>query len=475
MSTNNDVFKVLVSKGNAVVLAPGSTVDALSPGQIGIFDVNTDLSIDGTAPVKNFFIAVGLDKDGDTVLDDINVSAGQLIQARNIKNYSFRPHTAGRPQIMELTGFAAKCDTDYTLRIEFRNQEIYKRQGYNQFSKPYTVRTSCCEGCEDCPSGSCQELGNLIVDEINRDTDGLAIASLFVNQGSITITGEPTADGNITVTANGEAIVVAILNADDEAGVATKIAAAFASSTVNLAVADGDTVTFTSLGNSVSNPTGTVLFADTGTTGATATVVNFASVVVTSEELALLEGVCPGVRITSVPLAINNYCNINLKYHNPRQTIMVPSLISGFECNGSIITTQDAANEEGSYYDIKQKEYHAGAWDGNPGPYRLSEATGTAYDITYYAEANEEYDQFALTYDQFSVSGWQEHFNNLATIIAVPATSTVTRNSLVTILDRIAALVGLHALADDVALANVNPAVVETTSDIDDPLKDGIA
>src|SRR3990172_10216303 len=105
MSTNNDVFKVLVTKNNAVVLAAGGTVDTLSPGQIGIFDKNTELSIDGTAPVKDFFIAVGIDKDGDTVTDDINVSAGQLIQARNIKNYSFRPHTAGRPQILELTGF----------------------------------------------------------------------------------------------------------------------------------------------------------------------------------------------------------------------------------------------------------------------------------------------------------------------------------------------------------------------------------
>jgi len=474
MSTNNDVFKVLVTKNNAVVLAAGGTVDTLSPGQIGIFDKNTELSIDGTAPVKDFFIAVGIDKDGDTVTDDINVSAGQLIQARNIKNYSFRPHTAGRPQILELTGFTAKCDTDYTLKLEFRNQEIYKRQGYNQFTKPYTVRTSCCESCVDCPSGSCQELGNLIVDEINREENGLAIAELFVNSGSLTITTEPTADGNITVTANGEAIVVAILNADTEAGVADKIALAFAASTVNLAVSDGvDTVTFTAL-TSVTSPTGTVLFVDTDTTGAVATVVDFASAVVTSEELALLEGVCAGVRITSVPLAIHTYCSVNLGYHNPRQTIMVPSLIEGFECNGTIVTTQTAANEEGNAYDIKQKEYHAGAWDGNPGPYRMSESIGF-YPITYYAVDGEEYDQFALTYDQFSVSGWLEHLNNLATIIAVPATSTVTRNSLVIVLDRIAALVGLHALADDVALANVNPAVVEQTTDIDNPLADGIA
>lgn len=465
MSTNNDVFNVLVTTGDQAVAEKGSDLDALAVGQIGVFNRDTNLAIDGTEQIKDFFIAVGVDKDGDTVKDDIAVSAGQMIQKRNIKEYTFRPHTPALPMIVELTDYLASCDTDYAVRLEFRNQEVYRRQGYNQYSKAYTVRTACCEGCEDCPSGDCQELANLLVTDINNDADDLVLAELFVNQGSIEITGEPTGDGNITVTANGESQIVAILDADDAAGVATKIAAAFASSTVNLAVADGAFVYFYPLGNSVSNPTGTVTYDDTDTTGATADVVNSTSVVVTSEELAALEGVCPGIRMTTKPLAVRNFCNINLKYYHPRQTAIVPALVEGFDCNGTLTTTQEPRMEEGNGYDIKQKEYHAGGWEGNPGPYRVSQATGTAFNITYLADQTVEYDQFMLAYDQFSVSGWQEHLNNLATIIAIPATDTTTRDALAAILDNLVAPLGLDALADDAAAADVDPANVEATED----------
>ena len=476
MSRNNDVFQVLVTSGNQAVLPAGQDIGTLAVGQIGVFDNETGLSIDGTNLNRNFFLAVGVDRDGDTLMDDINKSAGQYIQRINMRFYSFRPHTAAQPMIAELTGFKAECDTDYALKLEFRNQEIYRRQGYNQFSKTYAVRTGCCDDCSnDCPTGSCQELGVLLTDEVNAETDGLVNAELFVNQGSIQITGEPTADGNITVTANGESQVIAILDADTASGVATKVAAAFSSSTTNLAVANGDTVTFTSLAT-ISTPTGTVTYTDTGTTGATATVTDFASVVVTSSTLNSLTGVCPGVRLTTVPLAINKFCDINLKYYRPRQTVIIPSLVDGFNCNGTITITQEAANEEGSGYDIRQKEYHAGGWNGRPGPYRVSEATGTAQNgFEYFADQSVKYDQFWLTYDLQSVAGWQEHFNNLATCIAIPDSDGDTINGLVDILDNLLTPLGFDALSDDSGLANATSTVVEPTSEIDDPAQDGIA
>ena len=58
MSTNNKVFQVLVTKGNAAPLAKNLTLDSLQPGQIGVFNASTNLSIDATSPaVKNFYIA----------------------------------------------------------------------------------------------------------------------------------------------------------------------------------------------------------------------------------------------------------------------------------------------------------------------------------------------------------------------------------------------------------------------------------
>lgn len=46
-------------------------------------------------------------------------------------------------QVIEITNFIAKSDTEYAIKFEFRNQRIYYQQGYNQFSKTYVVKTSC--------------------------------------------------------------------------------------------------------------------------------------------------------------------------------------------------------------------------------------------------------------------------------------------------------------------------------------------
>ena len=137
MSRNNDVFQVLVTKGDQEVLAANNTVADLAPGQIGVFDYNTNLSIGllgGIVP-RNFYLAVGLDTDGDTVTDDIMKSAGSHIQARNLAFYSFRPHTAGQPLKVVLKNYTADCETEYGIKLELRNQEIYRTQGYNQFTK----------------------------------------------------------------------------------------------------------------------------------------------------------------------------------------------------------------------------------------------------------------------------------------------------------------------------------------------------
>lgn len=176
---NNDVFQVLVTSGNAAVLAEGSTVDSLAVGQIGFFNEDTKLSFDATTtPIpRNFFMAVGVNNSGGATLEDIVESAGQFIQTKGIMNASFRPHTAGQPMIVTVGGYKGECDTEYGLRVEFRNSRIYRTQGFNQFSKPYFVKTACCDSCsEGCPSGDANEVTILMVNAINNQEDGLLIA-----------------------------------------------------------------------------------------------------------------------------------------------------------------------------------------------------------------------------------------------------------------------------------------------------------
>ena len=371
MSRNNDVFQVLVTKGNQAVLAAGNEVTDLLPGQAGVFSFESNLSIDGTVPTRNFYVAVGLDEDGDGVTDNIRKSAGSHIQTRNIAFYSYRPFEAGRPMILEFKDFKTSCGEQYGIAIEFRNQQIYRTQGYVQFKVNYVVEGVCCDGCSTgCESGDDNLVAKKLVDAINNDPRGFVKAEMFNTTTNAVVT-------------------------DYDAFVAA-----------NLAV------------NTDSDPANDVKL---------------------------------GIRLTSVPQKINKYMGIDTKYFHMRETFLVPSKLIGFECNGEFSVKQTAKVTQGLGYDIQYLEYLAGGWNGNPGPYRTYRVNGLAKPITYVAETNTQYGILALTYDQFSIGGWLEYLNNEASIIAIPQADSVTRASLLGVIDKLAKLSNFDELADDAA------------------------
>ena len=375
MSRNNDVFQVLVTKGNQAVLAAGNEVTDLLPGQAGVFSFESNLSIDGTVPTRNFYVAVGLDEDGDGVTDNIRKSAGSHIQTRNIAFYSYRPFEAGRPMILEFKDFKTKCGEQYGIAIEFRNQQIYRTQGYVQFKVNYVVEGICCDGCSTgCESGDDNLVAKKLVDAINNDPRGFVKAEMFNTTTNAVVT-----DYDAFVTAN-------------------------------LAV------------NTDSDPANDVKL---------------------------------GIRITSIPQKINKYMGIDTKYFHMRETFLVPSKLIGFECNGEFSVKQTAKVTQGLGYDIQYLEYLAGGWNGNPGPYRTYKVNGLAKPITYVAETNTQYGILALTYDQFSIGGWLEYLNNEATVIAIPQADSVTRASLLGVIDKLAKLSNFDGLIDDAASYNV--------------------
>ena len=376
MSRNNDVFQVLVTKGNQAVLAAGNEVTDLLPGQAGVFSFESNLSIDGTVPTRNFYVAVGLDEDGDGVTDNIRKSAGSHIQTRNIAFYSYRPFEAGRPMILEFKDFKTSCGEQYGIAIEFRNQQIYRTQGYVQFKVNYVVEGVCCDGCSTgCQSGDDNLVAKKLVDAINNDPRGFVKAEMFNTTTDAVVT-----DYDAFVTAN------AIVNSDTDPNNDVKL----------------------------------------------------------------------GVRITSIPQKINKYMGIDTKYFHMRETFLVPSKLIGFECNGEFSVKQTAKITQGLGYDIQYLEYLAGSWNGNPGPYRTYKVNGLAKPITYVAETNTQYGILALTYDQFSIGGWLEYLNNEASIIAIPQTDSVTRASLLGVIDKLAKLSNFDELADDAASYNVS-------------------
>jgi len=182
MSRNNDVFSVLVTKGNKAVLDANHTISDLQPGQIGAFDFNSNMSIVDLKS-KKFYLAVGMDTDGDGITDDVMKSTGSHIQAKNLVYATYRPHTPGKPMKVKLKDYVAECETVYGVKLEFRNQEIYRTQGYNQFTKTYAIKTACCNGCTPtCPDGDGNEITKLLKDNINMDPSGLVKAIAVARQ-----------------------------------------------------------------------------------------------------------------------------------------------------------------------------------------------------------------------------------------------------------------------------------------------------
>lgn len=397
MARNNDVYSVLVTQGNQAVLAAGNKVTALLPGQIGVFDANTNLSIAaaGAPSVRNYYIAVGVDTNGDSATDEVVKSGGNLIQKANLKYYTYRPHTPGQTMKVKLSNYTADCETEYGIKLEMRNQEIYRTQGYNQFTHTYSIVTSCCTGCDPtCPSGDANEITRLLIANINSDPNGLVVARALARQALV-------------------AADIPGLSGDIAAGAVVSDANILAVMAFNATQADPADYLYTDL------------------------------------------------EIETVTQSLRNFNgSINMNYFWPRETVVIATKIEGFKCNGTLAVTQQAVFEEGSGYDLKQKEYIAKGW--KEGPYRVSTLNGVADDRYFITNINTKYDVFALSYDQHSRGAWLYYDNPEATLIGIPTTDATTRAALVAILDALAPP-GFDPLADDAAASIASITTIEKT------------
>lgn len=481
MATTNPVNQVLVTSGNQALLAAGSRPEALAIGQLGIFNYHTGLSIDGSVPAdaKDIFLAVGIDPLGVGSIQDINKSAGQMIQVKHGKTYTFKGYVPAISKVIDVMGFTARCEEDYALKIEFRNGQIYQETGYNQFAETFAYRTACCsDPCADCASGNCAELALGIGTNINSHPDHLATATYIVNAITATVAAEPTAAGNIVVRIGTATVytdyTVAIVDADTVTTAAAKIVAVI-NAQANSPYFASNLLGVMTIYPKVSTQGSTeTLVYQTPVAGMTITPIVAATKTVVADTAAFTlanPGVCLGIRITSNSMAVNAKSGgINLKYVKNRQTDMIISSPIGFTCNGTITTLTELQMNEGSGYDIQQLEYEAGGFNGKPGPYRQSTITGMERQgITYFASATANYNVFVLSYDQQSVGGWLEYLNNLETIIAVPCADNTTLAGIPAVLDLIFTQFG--AMAGDVA---ANGDCTNTRTGLLTPATDGI-
>ncbi len=185
---NNDVFRVL-PVSDCTLLPAGDTVEDLNIGQLGAFDAATNVAIDQfTNPMpKEIFFALAYQTESGAT--DYRFSAGQVIQRQGVVGYTTKFCTQGSPMKVTVGNFKAECDTEYGVRVEFRNAKINRIQGYNQFSKAYMVKTPCCDDCtEGCGSLDANVLTQLFVANINADESNLVYAIPVARQALTTAT-----------------------------------------------------------------------------------------------------------------------------------------------------------------------------------------------------------------------------------------------------------------------------------------------
>ena len=179
---NNDVFRVLPVT-DCSLLQAGDAIEDLNIGQLGAFDAATNVAVDQfTSPMpKEIFFALAYTTDAGNT--DYRFSAGQLIQRQGVSGFTEKLCSQGSPMKVTVGNFKAECDTEYGIRVEFRNAKINRIQGYNQFSKAYMVTTPCCDDCtEGCGSLDANVLTQLFVTNINADESGLVIAQPVARQ-----------------------------------------------------------------------------------------------------------------------------------------------------------------------------------------------------------------------------------------------------------------------------------------------------
>jgi hypothetical protein len=181
---NNDVFRVLpVTNCTLLPATAGNSVEDLAVGQLGAFDAATNLAIAPTTnPMpKEIFFALAYTKDDGSI--DYRTSAGQMIQRQGVVGFTEKLCSTGSPMKVTVGNFKAECDTEYGVRVEFRNAKINRIQGYNQFSKAYMVKTPCCDDCtEGCGSLDANVLTQLFIANINADQSGLVLAQAVARQ-----------------------------------------------------------------------------------------------------------------------------------------------------------------------------------------------------------------------------------------------------------------------------------------------------
>lgn len=182
--TNESIYQILVTKDTAPVVDAGVNVTELNPGQLGIFNYETGLSIDVTKPstMKRVFLAVGLDPEGLGITTDVMKSAGEHLEVSKIHTIVAQCPSKGQNQILQVQFNNVKGDNEYALKVSFHNETLSKDYGFNFPSKTFTAKTKCCETVNVCSCDDntvCNDLVVAMYHAVNADSEQVLKAVIW--------------------------------------------------------------------------------------------------------------------------------------------------------------------------------------------------------------------------------------------------------------------------------------------------------
>ena len=207
----------LVANGTKLFNADGSL--NINPGQLGIFNAKTHTAINAGAISggNEYYIAVGIDADGDGIAETIRKSAGEEISKCGIDAAQVKAPTEECPEIWDFVFDCMECNTDYALKVQVEGVE-WMPYFANQHLPTFTFNTftECCAECEEeTPTYSCSTFVADIISQVTQTANEAAnlidqqypfdVVALGTSQVEVTIpcrNGRPAAIDSIVLNGN---------------------------------------------------------------------------------------------------------------------------------------------------------------------------------------------------------------------------------------------------------------------------------
>lgn len=475
-SIMGSVEQVLVATGDQAVLAKDNALNTLAKGQLGVFDAKTNLSIDDTATSRSFYIAVGTG-NGDFLTSNI-------ITAADVEAYNTRCASAPQEGVYDLiVGGCTDCTEDYVLRFAITSPSDFYKMGYQPLYKTFVVGKDCCSNCTDCDNEAaiCSEVIKKLRDEINADRDGLFTAWAIDPNKATSLDAAVLSDADIDNLVNAQAAQgwITITNFNDLNGETVTVGSNALVGGSEFTAATSNAATATSLANAINGLAGfaaiavdNVVIITSDTAGAAGNTIVFTTTATSGVELTgegtLIGGAdanakaCPALRIQTVLPTLKDWCNIPETYDFPRNVKLVAAPVEGLACCGAVTERQIPTLEEGSYEEVKYREYVA---KGHlAGPYRQTQSGVFIGDASTQVVDGKDYNSLDIHYRYNHFSGNLSYSDPKLVSIFLPCVDTAPSTAaaeITAILD--ALLPSFDAQADDLATCACN--VTNLTSD----------